>query len=336
MTPLRIAVAGAGAVVERLHLPASRLCREIRVVALADKNLDRARALAARFGVPKVAPDYRELHDCADGVLIALPNFLHAPAAIDFLRRGMPVLVEKPMALSVAEAEEMIQAARAGKTVLAAGQVSRHASGARWIKRAITEGLLGPLKSFELEYGVAFSWRSASSFLFSKEEAGGGVLVDLGSHMLDLAIWWLGEPVLVEYRDDSLGGVEAECGATLAFAGPTGPVQGTVSLRRLRTLANTVRISGERRAVEWDITTDTVRVRPGAGDSEPGIPAPPPRRSLPELFAEQLRAFARAAAGLAAPTAGGESALSVLAVIEECYRQRRFVELPWTRPALSV
>ena len=73
-----------------------------------------------RFAVPKVVADYRELHDCADGILIALPNFLHAPAAIDFLRRGTPVLVEKPMALSVADAGEMIRAAGDGNTVLAA------------------------------------------------------------------------------------------------------------------------------------------------------------------------------------------------------------------------
>jgi len=115
-------------------------------------------------------------------------------------------------------------------------------------------------------------------------------------------------------------------------------VKGTVSLSRLRTLANTVRITGECRAVEWDIATDTVRVRSSAGDSEAGVLGlpHPPRRSLLELFAEQLRAFARAAAGLGEPTARGESALPVLAVIEECYRQRRFLELPWTRPALSV
>jgi predicted dehydrogenase len=232
----------------------------------------------------------------------------------------------------------MIQAARAAKAVLAVGLVSRQASGARWIKRALAEGLLGTLKSFELEFGDAFSWQVASSFLFRKEQAGGGVLIDLGSHMLDLAVWWLGEPVLVEYRDDAMGGLEAECSATLSFAGAAAPVKGVVCLSRLRTLANTVRIVGERRAVEWEVPTDTVHVRPGEGHTEAGAAGlpPPPRRSMHELFAEQLRRFARAAAGLGEPAASGESALPVVDLIERCYRERRPVELPWTRPALSV
>ena len=334
MTPLRIAFAGAGGVIENFYLPAARLCPEVRVMALADKNLDRARALGARFGVPRITADYHELHDAADAVVIALPNFLHAPAAIDFLRRGMPVLVEKPMALNVAEAEEMIQAARLGKTILAAGLVGRHASGARWIKRALTEGLLGPLKSFELEYGSVFSWQLASSFLFSKEQAGGGVLIDLGSHVLDLAVWWMGKPTLLEYWDDSMGGVEGECSATLSFA----DVKGTISLNRLRRMTNTVRLAGERRVVEWDIATDTVRVVSSTGHPEAELPGFPqlPRRPLVELFAEQLRAFACAAAGVGEPTASGESALTVVDLIERCYRERRHLEGSWTKPALSV
>jgi predicted dehydrogenase len=338
MTLVRIAIAGAGAVVETFHLPAARLCPEIRVVALADKNLDRARAVAGRFGIRKVTADYRELQDGADAVLIALPNVLHAPAAIHFLRQGMPVLVEKPMALGVAEAEEMIQAARAGNAILAVGLVGRQASGARWIKRAVAEGQLGPLKSLALEYGALFSWQPASSFLFSKEQAGGGVLIDLGTHMMDLTIWWAGKPTVLEYRDDAMGGLEAECRAILSFAGSMAPLEGVVSLSRLRTLMNRVRLVGERRAADWDIATDTVRVWSSAGQPEavlPGFPQPP-RRPLREMFAEQLRAFARAAAGLGEPTASGETALAVVDLIERCYSERRQMELPWMKPVLSV
>jgi predicted dehydrogenase len=338
MRPFRLAIAGAGAVVERCHLPAARVCPGIRVVALADKDVRRAAALAARFGIPKVTADYRELHDGADGVLVALPNALHAPAAIDFLRQGVPVLVEKPMALNVAEAEEMLRCARETNAVLAVGLVVRHAAGARWIKQAATEELLGPLRRLDLEYGAAGSWRPASSALFSKEQAGGGVLVDLGSHALDLAVWWLGRPRLLECRDDAMGGLEAECTVLLSFAGPTAPVTGTIALSRLRSLANTVRIEGERGAVEWDLVSDTVRVRPSAGRRGEGRPGPPctRRRSTTEMFADQLRAFAGAATGSGEPTADGECALPVVELIERCYRERRAMECPWTRPALSV
>ena len=338
MTPFRLAIAGAGAVVERRHLPAARLCPEIRVVALADKDLQRATALAGRFGVPKVTRDYRELDDGADGVLIALPNALHAPAAIEFLRQGMAVLVEKPMALSVAEAEVMLRSSREGNAVLAVGLVGRHAAGARWIKRVVTEELLGPLRRLELEYGTGGSWRPASRALFSRDQAGGGVLLDLGSHALDLAVWWLGQPTLVEYRDDAMGGLEAECDMRLSFADWPAPVTGAISLSRLRTLANTVRIEGERGAVEWDVASDTVRVLSRAGRRATRVPAPPPppRRSTLEMFADQLRAFAGAAAGVGEPTACGECAFPVVELIERCYRERRPVEHPWTRPVLSA
>src|SRR5262245_18385206 len=217
MRPFRLAIAGAGAVVERRHLPAARLCPEIRVVALADTDVQRATALAGRFGVPRVTGDYRELHDGADGVLVALPNALHAPAAIEFLRQGMAVLVEKPMALGVAEAEAMLRAAREGNAVLAVGLVGRHAAGASWVQQAVSEERLGPLRRLELEYGAARSWHPVSGSLFNKELAGVGVLLDLGSHALDLVVWWLGSPRLLECRDDSMGGLEAECSVRLSF-----------------------------------------------------------------------------------------------------------------------
>ena len=329
---MRLAIAGAGAVVETFHLPATRLCPEIRVVALADKNLERARKVAARFGVPDVVGDYRDLRDGVDAALIALPNALHAPAALELLGRRIPVLVEKPMALGVAEAERMIHAARMADTVLAAALVGRHAAGAQYIRRTLSEERLGALKTVDLEYGIAFAWRSASSFLFRKEQAGGGVLIDLGTHMLDLAAWMIGRPTLLDYHDDAMGGVEGECTVHLSFAGPSGAVDGRVSLSRLRTLTNVMHISGERGTIDWDIATDTVSVDIGGQRSAAEVP----RRSLLEMFAAQLRAFTGAVLGADDSAVGGESALAVIELIESCYRSRRDLEHAWTKPVLSI
>src|SRR6266536_3703994 len=114
--------------------------------------------------------------------------------------------------------------------------------------------------------GFVYNWPVASGFFFSKEQAGGGVLVDTGSHMLDLLLWWLGDVIdVVEYRDDSLGGVEAECWLSLVLQTPTGPVQGNIILSRLRKLRNTARIVGERFTIECDFS-DKVRIWPSTCD----------------------------------------------------------------------
>jgi predicted dehydrogenase len=264
MRPIRIGIIGAGAVTELRHLPAAESCPEIQVSALVDKNLERARTLADRFGVTDVMADYHDLFGQVDGIINALPHCLHAPVTMEFLERGVSVLVEKPMALTVEEAEAMVKAANANGVALQVGHMLRFFNGARLLKQAIAEGWLGTLQCFSLESGFVYNWPVASGFFFSKQEAGGGVLVDLGSHMLDLLLWWLGDVVdIVEYRDDCLGGVEAECWLSLVIQSPTGPVQGAVVLSRLRRLSDTARIVGERFTIEYDFSRpDKVRIWP--------------------------------------------------------------------------
>jgi len=113
MRPIKIGIIGAGAVTEFCHLPAAHSCPEIQVIALVDKNLERARSLTNRFGVPQVMIDYHDLFGQVDGVICALPHYLHAPVTIEFLESGIPVLVEKPLALTVEEARKVIDTANA-------------------------------------------------------------------------------------------------------------------------------------------------------------------------------------------------------------------------------
>src|SRR4051794_39425130 len=103
MQKLRIAVVGCGAVAQIHHLPALAASENAEAVLLVDNDESRARALAERFGVPGVTTDFREIPGRADAAIVALPNNLHAPVAIELLRRGVPVLVEKPMAMTSAQ-----------------------------------------------------------------------------------------------------------------------------------------------------------------------------------------------------------------------------------------
>src|SRR5512134_121949 len=94
---LRLAVVGCGAITTLHHLPAIALSDRVEAAALVDVDAARARTLAERFGVPEVADETGGLTGHVDAAIVALPNSLHAPVSIDLLRRGIHVLVEKPM-----------------------------------------------------------------------------------------------------------------------------------------------------------------------------------------------------------------------------------------------
>lgn len=333
--PVRLGILGCGAVVERLHLPATRRVEGLDVVVLVDRDAGRARELARRFGVPDARTDFEELDGRIDAALIALPNHLHAPVAIDLLKRGIAVLVEKPMALSGADAQAMVEAAAAAGVPLQVGLMKRFARGAILIREALEQRLLGDVVGFSVEWGPRFHWPVTTDSGLNPSLAGGGVLTDFGSHFLDLLCWWFGEPTAVEYVDDSRGGVEADCEVALTLSGTAGTVAGVARFSRIRELSNTVRIVGERLTIEWDHEVpDAVRVEPTAWSGQPPslVYRAAGAQSFLDLFVEQLRSFMASVATGAPAAVPGESVVPSVALIERCYRQRKQRIHPWERP----
>ena len=133
-TEIRVAVVGCGAMAETVHLPALGLLPNVRVAAVVDTDLARAGALAQRFGVPVATADYRDAITAVDAAIIAVPHHIHAPITIDFLRGGVHVLVEKPMALNTRECDAMIEAADAANRLLAVGLLRRFNESLRFTK----------------------------------------------------------------------------------------------------------------------------------------------------------------------------------------------------------
>lgn len=209
--PLNLAVIGCGAITEHAHLPVVASLDDFRVSVLVDRDLRRAGALAERYGVPRVAADYAQMDERPDAALIALPPHLHAQASILMLKQGVHVLVEKPMALSAADCDEMIQAAEATQAQLAVGLVRRFLSSFRLPRAILDANILGPVESFDVREGLVYDWPTVSDSLFRRETAGGGVLMDTGVYTLDALLFWLGEVESLEYFDDNHGGVEADC-----------------------------------------------------------------------------------------------------------------------------
>jgi predicted dehydrogenase len=193
--PLRVGVVGLGFAGET-HLKSYLQQPQVEVVALAGLEEAKLAQLGATYQVPHLYPDYQSLvaRDDLDIVSVCVPNYLHAPVAIAALERGKHVLCEKPLARSAAEAEAMVQAAIQANRVLEVAFNHRERGDVQVLKRYLDTGRLGRV------YHAKASWMrrrgipGIGSWFTSKELAGGGPLIDLGVHVLDLALFLLGEP----------------------------------------------------------------------------------------------------------------------------------------------
>lgn len=207
---LRVGVIGAG--IGAIHLMGYVARPDVEVVALAGLDDDRVRRVAAEYAVPQTYRDYEELlaDRSIQAVSVCVPNYLHAPVAIAALQAGKHVLVEKPLSRTVAEGRAILAAARRGQVLMTAFN-RRFRGDVRWLKQHVDSGALG-----QIYYAKAFWMRRAGiprlgSWFVSKEYAGGGPLIDLGVHVLDLALHLMGEPA-----------VQAASASTYAAFGPRG------------------------------------------------------------------------------------------------------------------
>jgi UDP-N-acetylglucosamine 3-dehydrogenase len=198
---VRIGLVGAGLIARRAHLPAYRDDPASEVVAIASQRPENARAVAAEFGVPLVHESWQDLvaDPEVEAVDICAPNHLHAEIAIAAARAGKHVLVEKPMALSLAEADAMIAAAQAARVVLMVAHNLRFSPLYRAVKRLVDEGAIGrPLaaRGAFMHAGPDEFWGATSDWFWDRARAGGGSLLDMGIHMVDLMRWTIRRPVV--------------------------------------------------------------------------------------------------------------------------------------------
>ncbi len=335
MQKIRVAVLGGGAVAQIHHLPALSASECADATVVVDADAERARSVAARFGVPGSATDYRQVLDSFEAAVIALPNSLHAPVAVDLLKRGIHVLVEKPMALSGREAGEMIAAADASGAVLAVGLDFRFFDSTRFVRDFLASGFLGDLKGFDLRQGVIPRWPFATDFLLRKETAGGGVLADFGVHVLDLLLVWLGDWESIDYRDDARGGIESDCEMVLTMKSG---LRGTVEVSRTRNLRNTCIFEGERASLEVGIWDPDPAIVLRVGEQELSLSGQARKKdggalTFQDVFVRQIDDFAAAIRDKREPLVSGREGRRSLDLIEACYAARQPLEMPWDEPA---
>src|SRR4051794_27188937 len=221
------AVIGCGDV-SVVHLRAIENLAGVDLVGVCDTDPARAEAAAQRYGVPAFT-GHRELLDAVrpEVAHVCTPHHQHAPVAIDCLDAGVAVLVEKPVAHTVAEADRLIAAAREHPGVKAGICLqNRYNATARAARRLIGSGELGSvlggtatvLWHRDPEYYRNRPWRGR------RQESGGGVLINQAIHTLDLMEWLLGDVVQVRghsgrYALDGVIDVEDTAHALLAHAG---------------------------------------------------------------------------------------------------------------------
>jgi predicted dehydrogenase len=211
---IKVGIIGCG--IATFHTSAYATDPRVQMVAIAGLDTDRCRALATKHDIPEVYTNYEDLLANADVdlVSVAVPNFLHAPVALAAIAAGKHVLMEKPLARNSAEGEQIVCAARDAGVIVAMAFNRRARPDMQVLKKHIDEGGLG-----DIYYAKAFWMRRAGipglgSWFTSKELAGGGPLIDLGVHVLDMALWLMDNPKVV-----------AVSAATYAELGPQGKGQ---------------------------------------------------------------------------------------------------------------
>lgn len=184
-----------------LHLMNCLKIDDVKVVAAADsskKALNRAKSL----GVPNVYEDYHDLYRHSsdlDAVVLALPNFLHFETIQLALEAGLNVFTEKPMARNVKECSEIVQLVEKSGRKLMVGHVMRFLRAIEEMKKSMDDGLIGNLEAATIEEVIngPFSHprvpSPVSDWWFDPEKSGGGALLDLGYHMIDLFRFFAGD-----------------------------------------------------------------------------------------------------------------------------------------------
>jgi len=318
MAKVRFGIVGAGAIA-RAYAQAFQSCDEAEVVGVSDVRDDAAKALADSLGA-KAFTCHREMADrtSPEAVLISTPPASHPEICLDFIARRVPVLCEKPFAVSVKDTLEVLDAAEKGRVTITMASKFRYVPDVAEAKRIVDSGELGDVVLFE----NAFASRVDMSSRWNSDPAvgGGGVLIDNGTHSLDLARHFLGPLAKVLAVEGARQpGLRVEDTVTVFVRSERGVI-GTIDLSWTinKELDRYVSLFGTRGAVvvgwkqsrfrrldapEWTVI--------GNGYDKVGA------------FRAQLDNFARAVRGQEEPLVGAKDILGSVRVVEAAYESLR-------------
>ena len=312
--PIRWGLVGLGKFASEALMPAARRSERAVVAACATRELGKGRAFAERFSVPRVYENAAELvrDDGIDAVYVATPNAEHVPVVLAAAAAGKHVLCEKPLALDLAAGMAAVRACREAGVVLRMGLHLRFEKSLQRIGQILRDGTIGTVRALSIERSAPLDERVA----WREDPArGGGILYDVGVHLLDLV--------------PRLAGAEI---ASVSALGSPPPASGlsaetiTMLMRLHNGVQATARISREAPFTASDLvvigSAGMLRTGPlrwvdehhiaivtAAGLSEETIPAA-------DLYRDQLDAFAEDVADGGTRVATGDDGLRLIATAE--------------------
>ena len=194
MEKVKIGIIGLGGVAQLVHLPNFAKIPNVDLTAVAEINKSRLQTISDKFNVKQRFSNYNEMLEKSeiDAVIIATPTSTHKDIAIDCLNAGKDVLIEKPMARTYQEAKQIVDAAKKNKRKLMVGMNLRYRPDTMLLRSFINSNEIG--EPFYVKCGWIRKQSSSEKWFTKKEESGGGVIIDLGIHIMDLALWLLDYP----------------------------------------------------------------------------------------------------------------------------------------------
>jgi len=314
----RFALVGCGTAAVHIHLPLLRAAG-VDVTVFASRSRSSAEAARDTWGSGTVVERWEDavVRDDVDAVVVATPNAQHHEVAIAAARAGKHVLTDKPMARTTAEADAMIAVADEHAVVLVPFQNTRFMAPFVAAHDAVTAGRVGDVTGLRTAFGHGGpqAWAPNATWFFDKELAGGGCLIDLGVHVIDLVRYVTSDDIVEvgALLNGDADGVEVDAQLLVRFRrGAIGTVHASWSSRSGPDHQLTV--VGTEGTLHLD-TRAALTLYPIDGERE--------RVALPHATSSPLDEFLAAVRGERAPTVTAADGRAAVAVVQAAYTSAR-------------
>jgi predicted dehydrogenase len=194
MDKIKISIVGLGGITQITHLPVLSKMEGVEIVSVCDIDKAKARNIANKYNIKHFSNNLEELLKTveADLLIVASPTHVHRDNAITGLENGLHVLVEKPLARNYNEAKEIVEAAKKAKKNVMVGMNTRFRPDIMMQESFLSANEIGEI--FYIKAGFLKKRSTIEKWIESKEQSGGGVFLDLGVVLLDIALWVLKFP----------------------------------------------------------------------------------------------------------------------------------------------